>query len=65
MDHLERSMNFLVKTGKDFNTYHDNTRHGLSDGSSIGSIQSADINDMEILLNGDIEYRYQAIQKLK
>ena len=65
MDHLEESMNYLVKTGKDFNTYHDSTNHEFSDGSSIGSIKSADVNDMEILLNGEIEYRFQAIQKLK
>ena len=61
MDHLEESMNYLVKTGKDFNTYHDSTNHEFSDGSSIGSIKSADVNDMEILLNGEIEYRFQAI----
>lgn len=61
MEHLEKSMNYLVKNGKDFNTYHDNTKNDFSDGSSVGSIKSADVIDMEILLNGDIEYRFQAI----
>lgn len=54
-------MNYLVKNGKDFNTYHDNPKNDFSDGSSVGSIKSADVIDMEILLNGDIEYRFQAI----
>ena len=58
MEHLETSMNYLVDSGQDFNAFHDNTKNNNSDKSSIGSIESAEIKDMELLLNGEIEYRF-------
>lgn len=67
MTHLNSQVKELIRSRKQIQKYHGaSEKHEQQNSdSSIGSISSADDRDLELILNGDHQHRFQIFQLIK